>query len=653
MEAVGGILGSVAALLLIVLASREIGIRFRRIKLPLISGFLLCGVLAGPDVLALLSREAVGRLRFVDEVAIAFIGFAAGAELYLKEFADRIRPILWVTLGITATTFTAVSVAFWGLSARVPGVVEAGPAAVVAAALLAGSILVARSPSSAIAIIKELRAWGPFTRLTLGVTVVMDAVVIVLFTVNAELGDLLLHGGGGGVGTVAFLLLELSLSLVAGLVVGQILRAVLAAPGGRMVASSVLVLSLGWGVFALARAMRRGVFGLHLGGHDLMLEPLLVCMVAGLVVTNFTTQRTNFHRLLDRDAPLVFVVFFTLAGASMSLEVLARTWAVALALFGVRLVAIMIGAFVGGVMAGEPPRQSRLLWMSFVTQAGVGLGLAKEVAIEFPGWGGDLSTVIIAVIVLNQLVGPPLYRWVLKAVEEAHPRADAAGFDGVRDAIVFGHEGQAMALARQLHENGWNVHLAAMEGTVFEDPAERGLEIHAVDEIDVETLERLDAGRAECIVALLDDDANYRICELAYEHYGTEHLIVRAQKPNGHQRFHDLGAVVVDPSTAMISLLDHLVRSPRSTSLLLGYDQGRDVTEIQVGNPNFHGMRIRELVLPEDSLVLSLRRGSHSLITHGDTRLKIGDWISVVGGRSSLDEIQVRFEGEARRRDGD
>lgn len=649
MEGLGAVLTSLAALGLVTLASREIGGWFRRLGVPLISGFLICGVVAGPDLLALLSRQAVERLRFVDELAIAFIGFVAGSELYLKEFRDRIRPILWVTLGIAATAMPLVALAFARLSGVVPGIAGGGSASVLAASLLAGSILVAISPSSAVAVIKELRAWGPFTRVALGVTVIMDSVVIVLFAISAELADLILNGGGALLGAGTFLVLELALSVVVAVGVGLLLRLLFAGVSGNG-PRTVLVLSVGWGVFALARLLRHG--GLTLGGHEILLEPLLICMVAGLFIANATPYRGEFHRLIDRSSGAVFLVFFTLAGASMSLEVLARTWQVALTLFAVRVVAIVVGAFCGSLLAGEPVRESRLLWMSFVTQAGVGLSLAKQVALEFPDWGQALATIIIAVIICNQLVGPPLFRWVLRAVGEAHPRAHAAGFDGVRDVIIFGHEGQAMALARQLHANGWHVKLAATEGAQFEEPGERGLEIHPIERVDAATLERLDAARAECIVSLLDDDANYRVCELAYERYGTENLVVRAPEVEDHSRFHELGVVVVDPSTAMISLLDHLVRSPRSTSLLLGLDEGRDVAEIQVGNPNLHDVPLRELALPEDALVLSLRRAGDSLITHGDTRLRLKDWLTVLGSHDSLAEVAVRFEGEARGRAG-
>ena len=47
--------------------------------------------------------------------------------------------------------------------------------------LLGSTIMIARSPSSALAIIKELRARGPFTHKVLGATILMDAVVIVIF----------------------------------------------------------------------------------------------------------------------------------------------------------------------------------------------------------------------------------------------------------------------------------------------------------------------------------------------------------------------------------------------------------------------------------------------------------------------------------------
>ena len=48
-------------------------------------------------------------------------------------------------------------------------------------------VSIARSPSSAIAVVAEQRADGPFTQTVLGVTMVTDVVVVVLFTAAIEL----------------------------------------------------------------------------------------------------------------------------------------------------------------------------------------------------------------------------------------------------------------------------------------------------------------------------------------------------------------------------------------------------------------------------------------------------------------------------------
>ena len=118
---------------------------------------------------------------------------------------------------------------------------------------------------------------------------------------------------------------------------------------------------------------------------------------------------------------------------------------------------MVIGSLIGGTLAGDLPLYGRVGWMPAITQAGVGLGLATVVAQTFPEWGSSFVTLIIAVIFLNQLVGPLLFKWSLKIVGEGHERASGDGYDGVRDAIIFGFESHSIALARQLHEHGWIV----------------------------------------------------------------------------------------------------------------------------------------------------------------------------------------------------
>ena len=147
----------VSGFALIALASKQIGQFLRKINLPLITGFLITGIIAGPFILNLIPAEAVHSLRFIDELALAVIAFAAGNELYLKEIRDRFKSITWVTAGLVSVTFTFTSLAILFLSNYIPFMQDMSMGIKIAVSILGGAVMVARSPSSAIAIVNELQ----------------------------------------------------------------------------------------------------------------------------------------------------------------------------------------------------------------------------------------------------------------------------------------------------------------------------------------------------------------------------------------------------------------------------------------------------------------------------------------------------------------
>jgi Trk K+ transport system NAD-binding subunit/Kef-type K+ transport system membrane component KefB len=629
---------------LIALASSSIGEAFSRWRLPLITGFLCTGILAGPDVLGVIPETALVRLRFIDQMALAFIAFAAGSELNLHEMRGSLKSIKWVTVGLVASTFTLTSTVVYFIGDLLPFMRDMPPTARIGVAILAGSVMVARSPSSAIAVVNELRARGPFTRMVLGVTVTMDVVVIVLFAFSSSAADALLTDIGINLWLVALVIGEVLVSIGLGFLAGKLIPLLLSAPKRRSVRAALLLV-LGFLAFTFSATVRE--FTHQRWPFEVLLEPLLICMVAGFVVTNFTGYRTSFRKVLDDASPPVYTLFFTLAGASLALDVLASSWQIALALFFVRVFAIGVGSFTGGVVAGDPMRLNRINWMAFITQAGIGLGLSKEIAGEFPGWGDSLATLMIAVIALNQLVGPPFFKWALNIAGEARVRAGRRDLRGTPLAIVFGLDGQSLALARQLGAHGWQVKVATLDQErITEGPnGDAEVEIVHLGDLEPETLQAFGADKAEAFVTLLSDELNERVCELAFDRFGTRNVIVQSDDRTRWPRYTELGATIIDPATALVSLLDHFVRSPMATELLLGMGRDQDVAEIKLRNPDLDRVALRDLKLPLDTLVLSVSRNGASLISHGYTELALGDRVTLVGSPTSLEEVEVRFAG--------
>jgi Kef-type K+ transport system membrane component KefB len=285
---------------------------------------------------------------------------------------------------------------------------------VAAVGMLFGVLAVARSPSSAIAIINETRAKGPFTETALGVTVAMDVLVIVLFAVVVSLTEVILSPQAAlSLGFAGSLLFE----IVSGVVIGVAIGRGLAFYIDRVHANLPLLLL---GTALLVTSISHGLADYLRDVHDLTLrlEPMLICVAAGFTVQNHSRQGGLFVEAIEQISLPVFVVFFTLAGAGLNLDALRQTWVLALVLVVIRAAAIFLGAYTGGKLGGDPPRFNRVAGMAYLTQAGVSLGLAMEVVRRFPGWGEAFVTVVVAVIAINQMVGPITMKRVLIAVGE-------------------------------------------------------------------------------------------------------------------------------------------------------------------------------------------------------------------------------------------
>jgi len=628
--------------LIIALSANHISKFFAKIKFPLITGLLLAGILAGSDVLELIPRENTKYLNFLNEISLAFIAFAAGSELYLKEIRGQFKSILWNTLGQLVITFGLGVLGVFLASEYIPFMVEMTFAEKMSVGILMATIFVARSPSSAIAVINELRAKGPFTKTSIGVTVVKDVLVIILFAVCFALAKTFLSGEPFSLLSLIYLLVELVVSFALGRLIGIIIKWFFKFKINKYLKVTILI-SLGYAVYLFADWLGDFTVQEHILGHKFYIEPLLICILGSYYVTNYSTSRPEFIEILHETGPVIYVIFFTLTGATLQVDVLFQVFGIAVLFFFIRLLSMVIAGYVGGTLAGDPWKFRHLNWMPYVTQAGVGLGLATLIKQAFPEFGVQFETIIVGVIVINQVVGPPLFKFALHKVNETHEKHETPAFDGHNDAIIFGFEPMSLALARQLKNNGWGVKIAAMR-KADEIGSVDDIDIVFMDSISLSCLSKLDPKSADTMVLMLSDRENYQWCELIYEQIGTKEIVVRASGDRYYaKKFKALEALVVDPNSAMVNLMDHFVRSPNATSILLGMETDQDAVDVEIMDATIQGLALRDLRLPSDILILSISRNDQLMITHGYTRLRVGDIVTILGSQESIDKVELMF----------
>jgi len=630
--------------LIVAIAANQIAKVFQKIKFPLITGLIITGIVGGSSVLNFITPQAVNKLNFLNQIALAIIAFSAGSELYLADLRSRINSIKWMTIGQLLITFILTSIVIYFGSAYIPFMVDLPAKHKIAIAILFGTIFVARSPSSAIAVINEMRANGPFTKTVMGVTVVKDVLVIILFAISFAIAKAFINGEQTGILFFVILLFELMLSFGLGYLVGKLLQVPFNSSSSAInhKIKIVFVVIIGYSVYVLADVVKHQT-GIYFH-HEIVLEPLLISIIASFVLTNYSKHRVEFSELLEEISPTIYIVFFTLVGASLSIQTLMSVFGIAVALFFLRLITMYFGGIFGVVVAKDKKEYTHIAWMPYLTQAGVALGLATIIAHEFPVWGHQFETIIIAIIVINQLVGPPLFKWTLNKVKESHLRAKMNLEQSSRDAVIFGVESQSLALATQLGKHNWIARIVSMDDYDINDTKNHEIIPLETNELTIENLKKLELENVEVVVLMLSDTQNFKIAELIYEHCGTKEIIVRLNKRKNFEKFQKLGALIIEPATAMVSLLDHFVRSPNATSLLLGMDDGQDSMDVEVKNMDIQGLRIRELRLPTDIIILSIKRKGQLLMTHGYTRLRLGDVLTLVGSEKSLEGIKFKFD---------
>jgi Kef-type K+ transport system membrane component KefB len=387
-----------------------------RLRLPRITGYLVLGMAAGPHALALETARDAELLRLFEDLALGLIALTAGGEFRLGVIRRRLKPLIAITAAHSIGILLLVAGVLWLLAGAIPFLGQVAPVEMIAGVALLGVIAVAVSPATTIAVITDLRARGEMVETVLGVTILKDLVIILLFTLVSALAVSFVGGGAWEPGVLGHVVLEVGASLLIGATLGAVLGLYLVEVG-RLAPLTVLLL-------ALASAEL---------GRGSWVEHLLVCMAAGFAARNlFPRAAGHFLDALEQSSTPVYVVFFALVGAGLDLGVFAAVWVPAVVYVVVRLGAIWLTTCPAAAAVGSGSTMVRFGWMGFVAQAGLSLGLAARVQRELPGVGGTVATLVVAAVVINQLVGPVLWeRGIVAAGEDGRgPKKRASQKEG-------------------------------------------------------------------------------------------------------------------------------------------------------------------------------------------------------------------------------
>ena len=627
---------------IICISSFHLGGYFKKIGLPTVTGLIVVGVLVGPSSLNIIDKVAINNLNFLFDLSLGFIAFAAGSELFFKEIQDSFKSIKWNTLSSIFTTFL-IGFCLVGLAlVTIPYFEDVSPTIKFYISLLSASIFVARSPASAIAVINDLKAKGKFTSTSMGVLCLSDFGVILLFAIVFSLIKSI-DSGIFQFYNIIIIIFEIIFSIGLGVVYGIFINNYLNFSIKKYVKYILLIL-IGFSSFLFVSYIRE--LSITLIGKEIIFEPLLICMVAGIYIINRTDKRLEFLDFIQVSGKYIYVVFFTLVGASLDILLVLDIFEFALLFFVLRLISLFVSAYIGGALAKDDFNYKILGWTPHITQAGVSLGLIQIFQQEFNYWPNEIinqvSLILVSSIIISQFLGPTFFKWALNYLNETNKREKIVLSEKKR-VLIFGLEPQSISIALILKSRSYIVDIISFENKPsIKIP--NGIGHRIISDIDKYNFDLIDYFNSDSVICFCSDDVNEEICNLSFSTYGNKNLIVRINDHLKADIFLNFNVKIIHPSDAIINLIDQYVKSPQGTSLFLGEEKDKEIRDIRLLNNKISGSLLRDLKLPQDILMLSIKRNDEIILSHGYTRLLKDDIITFIGSINSLDKLTLRFD---------
>lgn len=375
------------------------------IKLPGVTGYLIVGVLLGCSLLNLLKPEFLEATGFFTDMTLGIVGFIIGSQLAFRTFRQIGRRIFTMLFAESLGAFVLVFLTILLFTRRME------------LALLIAAIAPATAPAGTVAVLQEFRAKGILTNTLLAIVGLDDGVCIMLYVFASAIAKVVILSSE----TISILhvvlvpLYRIMLSIIIGGAGGLILSAILRKIHTR---EETMVLIFGF-IFLFT-----GISNL------LNISLILANMAMGVAIANFSPVSTRrVSRIVDDTTPLIYIVFFVLAGAHLNVRLLPAMGVIGLLYIIARSVGKIGGATLGALISKAPRVLRKYLGLGLFSQAGVAIGLSLLVVREFSGLGAqgsEVASLIVATIaattVIFEITGPIGARFAIIRAGEARKK---------------------------------------------------------------------------------------------------------------------------------------------------------------------------------------------------------------------------------------
>lgn len=367
-----------------------LGKLINKLKIPSVAGYIIAGLLLGQSFLGVITIEFVEKTSYVNDLALACIAFSIGGELLASEL-KKIGIKVFIIAFFEA--FLAFILVFIGM------LLLKQPMEI---ALLLGAVASATAPAATVMVINELGAKGPLTKALIAVVAIDDAICLMIYAIASSIAKVLITHAKSVEWSHVIVkpLIEIGGSIALGLVIGAIVVLILNKVSYTREILTIVIAAI---LLTLGLATK------------LNFSALLSNMSLGIMVANFSPNRSKAFGVIESITPPIYTAFFVLAGARLQISLLAQVGLIGVVYTIARMAGKISGASFGAILTKSEPSVKKYIGFGLLSQIGVAVGLAIVISHEFAGTevGSLIITVLLATTVITEIVGPLCTRYAL------------------------------------------------------------------------------------------------------------------------------------------------------------------------------------------------------------------------------------------------
>jgi|GEM_PF-2498200 len=358
--------------------------------LPRISGYILLGIILGPNVLNWVDKVTLSEMKILTDISLGLILFIIGRHLDFKWLLnDKGLSLTCLSeFGLTVL-LTFLLMYFLGI-----GKIEGFLAALIAATT---------SPSIVLLVAQGLNSSGPVTRRTLIITSVNNLLAIAIFTLllpfidqsRDTLGMSFLYAGYRFLGSIFLALILFKVFEYLAFFFFE----------KKKQRQFILLISF----LILSTSI----------AEYLNLSNLLVLISFGIATRNFDKRHALLEFNLDFFTHIFFIPLFFITGCYLDFKGFILAPVVVTAYIFIRIIAKSSGVLLFRKISDLTNKQAVAVAGALMPMSGIAIGIASKINDFNPDLGAQLLWVVSAAVALWGIVGPIIVQSALLTTGEA------------------------------------------------------------------------------------------------------------------------------------------------------------------------------------------------------------------------------------------